>query len=689
MNRISAISISILVSVLLISSITVPQIYATGQRAKWDVSPYFQLNSTVASSSPKGLSPVQIWNAYGFSNLNCDTQSNMGWDYANLCGHGQIIAIVDAYDDPSIENDLATFDQHWGLPECTTSNGCFTKITPDGVPNSNSTWALEESLDVEWAHAIAPGAKIALVESQSNNFRDLIHSINYTETKTGTKQISISWGMPEFQNETNYDSYFAKSGISFFAPSGNGAYNAYPSTSPSVVSVGGTTLNVAANGAVQSETAWSKSSGGPSFYESEPQYQIAHNIDSDGKRAIPDVSYDADPHTGFSVYDSTSYYNQTGWFLVGGTSAGVPQWTAIAAIANSQGAGLSSYRSVTSGDLYTAATGMEYSSNYRDITLGGNTINQAASGYDFITGLGSPISNNLISLLSPKPTTSSPPLNLVVTPSNRQILLTWQSPSFTGGLPITKYNIYRGTASAAEMVINNVPSTNQSFNDIWLENGMPYYYYVTAINAAGESHDSNEVHAIPAGIPSVPQNLAGSTSGNQILLTWQPPSSDNGSSIIKYNIYRGTSSGQETLLHSISNSTTSYEDTIASTDQTYYYYVTAVNTMGESQKSNEISVSQSAGIPSAPQNLAASVTSKQVVLTWQQPVSTGGSAIIKYNIYQGTISGNEVFLSSVPPGATDYTNSFLVNGATYYYYVTAVNTMGESQKSNEVSSTPG
>ncbi len=665
-----------------------PQIYATGQRAKWDVSPYFQLNGT-ATSSPKGLDPVQIWDAYGFSKMNCDTQSSMGWDYANLCGHGQIIAIVDAYDDPSIENDLATFDQHWGLPECTTTNGCFTKITPNGVPNSNSTWALEESLDVEWAHAIAPGAKIALVESQSNNFRDLIHSINYTETTTGAKQISISWGMPEFQNETSYDSYFAKSGISFFAPSGNGAYNAYPSVSPSVVSVGGTTLDVAANGAVRSETAWSESSGGSSFYEPEPQYQIVYNIDSDGKRAIPDVSYDADPRTGFSVYDSTSYYNQTGWFLVGGTSAGIPQWTAIAAIANSQGAGLSSYRFVTNGDLYTAATGIEYSSNYRDITLGGNIVNQATSGYDFTTGLGSPISHNLASLLSPKPTTSSVPLNLVVTPSNRQISLTWQSPSFTGGLPITKYNIYRGTASAAEMVINNVPSTNQSFNDIWLENGMPYYYYVTAINAAGESHDSNEAYAIPAGIPSAPQNLAGSTSGDQVLLTWQPPSSNNGSSIIKYDIYRGTSSGQETLLNSISNSTTSYEDTITGTDQTYYYYVTAVNVMGESQKSNEVPVSQSAGIPSAPQNLAASVTSKQIVLIWQQPASTGGSAIIKYNIYQGTSQGNEVFLSSVPPDASDYTNSFLVNGATYYYYVTAVNAMGESQKSNEVSSTPG
>jgi subtilase family serine protease len=680
--------ISILSSLLLISGITIPEIYATGNSTKWDAHPYFQLNGT-ATSSPKGLDPTQIWNAYGFSKLNCYMTSSMGWNYANFCGHGQTIAIVDAYDDPTIESDLATFDEHWGLPECTTANGCFTKITTDSVPNGNSTWALEESLDVEWAHAIAPGAKIVLVESQSDSFRDLVHSINYTEIKTGAKQISISWGVPEFPNETNYDSYFAKSGISFFAPSGNGADNVYPSASPYVVSVGGTTLNVAANGAVQSETAWGKSSGGPSFYEPEPQYQTVYNIASDGKRAIPDVSYDADPRTGFPVYDSTPYYNQTGWFLVGGTSAGVPQWAAIAAIADSQGATLSSARFVTGGDLYNAATGTEYSSNYRDITQGGNIVNQATAGYDFATGLGSPISNNLVSYLSPKPSTSSVPLNLVATPSNRQVSLTWQPPSFTGGLPITKYNIYRGTVSAAEMFLNVVPSTNQSFNDIWLDNGVTYYYYVTAINAKGESSGSNEASAIPAGIPSAPQSLAESTSGDQVLLIWQPPSSDNGSSIIKYNIYRGTSSGQETLLNSISNSTTAYKDVTVGTDQTYYYYVTAVNTMGESQKSNEVSISQSAGIPSAPQNLAASVASKQITLTWQQPASTGGSTIIKYNIYQGTTPGNEVLLSAVPPTASDYTNYFLTNGATYYYYVTAVNAMGESQKSNEVSGIPG
>lgn len=688
MNRSLALSVLVIVSILTVSGMAVPAIYATGSSQKWDARPYFQLGDN-ATSTPKGLNTTQVWNAYSFSKMSCSMTSSVGWDYVNLCGHGQIIAIVDAYDDPTIENDLATFDGHWGLPECTTANGCFEKLTPYGTPSVNATWALEESLDVEWAHAIAPGAKIVLVESQSNSFKNLIHITNYAENKTGAAQVSLGWGIPEFQNETRYDSYFDKSGISFFAPSGNGNSQLYPSASPYVVSVGGTTLNVAASGTVKSETAWGGSSGWQSYYEQEPQYQITYDISSGDKRSVPDVSYDANPHTGFSVYASTAYDNQTGWFVVGGTSAGVPQWAAIAAIANSQGAGLSSYKFTTNSNLYTAATGTLYSSNYRDITKGGTIANPAMPGYDLASGLGSPISNSLASFLSPKPTASSIPLNLTATASNQKISITWQAPSFAGGTPILKYHIYRGTAPGGEMIINTVPSTNQSYTDPWLENGMTYYYYVTAINSAGESHGSNEAYAIPVAAASAPQYLAAGMTNGQVVLTWQPASSTNGSPVIQYNIYRGTSPGNETLLKSISNSTTSYGDATVQSDQTYYYYVTSVNTGGESVPSNEVTVSEPATTPSSPQGLIAVATNKQVSLTWQAPSSTGGSPIIKYNIYGGPTAGEETLLSSIPSNISYYTNSYVVNGATYYYYVTAVNSVGESVPSNEVSAIPG
>ncbi|MGI0101694.1 MAG: fibronectin type III domain-containing protein [Nitrosotalea sp.] len=688
MNRNLATSVLVLVSLLMISCISMPAIYATGTGQKWDAHPYFQLGGN-ATSSPTGLNTTQVWSAYGFSKLSCSMTSSQGWDYVNLCGHGQVIAVVDAYDDPTIENDLATFDNQWGLPDCTNANGCFEKITPDGSPSTNPTWALEESLDVEWAHATAPGAKIVLVESQSNSFQSLIDAINYTQTKTDAAQVSMGWGIPEFQNETIYDSYFDKPGVSFFTSSGNGDGHIYPSVSPYVISVGGTTLDIAAGGAVKSETAWSGSTGGQSYYEQEPQYQTMYDVNSDVKRSVPDVSYDANPNTGFSVYDSTAYGNKTGWFLVGGTSAGATQWAGIAAIANGQGAGLSSYRFTTISNLYTAATGTLYSSNFRDITQGGTVDTTATPGYDFASGLGTPISNGLISFLSPKPTVSSVPLHVTAVASDGQISLTWQAPSFTGGSQITGYHIYRGASSAGEMMFHAMSSTNQSFVDTRLGNGIPYYYYVTAVNSVGQSRGSNEVYATPGTISSTPQDLVADLTNGNVYLTWHPPASTNGSPVTKYNIYRGTYPGLEVLLKSTSSDTASYTDNTVQSDQTYYYYVTAVNTGGESAPSSDASVSASATVPSSPPSLESVATKNQISLTWQMPSSTGGSPIIKYNIYAGTAPGTETLLSSVSANVLYYTNYYVVNGVPYYYYVTAVNSLGESQKSNEVSSIPG
>ena len=688
MKKLLVLPVFVLVSILMVSSVAVPATYAVGPSQKWSALPYFQVSGN-ATASPKGLDTTQVWNAYSFSKLSCSMTSTAGWDYVNLCGHGQVIAIVDAYDDPAIESDLATFDSQEGLPQCTTTNGCFEKITPSGSPVTNSTWAMEESLDVEWAHATAPGAKIVLVESQSNGFKSLLHAINYTEAKTGASEVSMGWGIPEFTNETLFDSYFEKSSIVFFAPSGNGNAHIYPSASPYVLSVGGTTLDVTAAGTVKSEIGWSGGAGGPSYFEQEPHYQITYDINSNAKRAVPDVSYNADPHTGFSVYDSTAYHNQTGWFTVGGTSAGVPQWAAIAAIANSQGGSLSSYRYTTISDLYTAATGTLYPTYYRDITQGGTTANPALSGYDFATGLGSPISNSLVSFLSPKPTAPTVPLHLTAVAANRQVTLSWQPPTFVGGSPITKYHIYRGAAPGGEMILNMVPPTNQTYVDLWLENGEPYYYYVTAVNAAGESHGSNEATATPRDVSSPPQNLVASMIDGQVSLTWQPPASTNGSPITEYNIYKGTSSGQEVLYKTISNSTESFPDTNVTNAQSYYYFVTAINIGGESAPSNEVSVTQPPTVPTVPQDLNAIATSSQITLTWQPPVSDGGSTLVKYNIYEGTTAGQETFLSSVPPNISHYTNSYVVNGASYFYYVTAVNSLGESAKSNEVSAVPG
>jgi len=319
-----------------------------------------------ASSAPTGLSPATIESVYSFST-------------SSTAGGGKTIALVDAYDDPTAENDLGVFSSQYGLPGCTTANGCFKKVNQSGgagYPRKNSGWAVEISLDVEWAHAIAPGAKILLVEASSNSFRNLLAAEDYA--KTHAEYVSNSWDGSEFSGESSYDSHFVQSGVSFFVSSGDSGTPAeYPSASPNVISVGGTTLNFDANANFTSETGWSGSGGGCSAYEGANAAQAAFSqygqVNCAGKRATPDVSLDADPNSGVSVYDSTPYQGQSGWFTIGGTSASSPIWAA---------------RSADALAVVNAAYLYGNNISYRDITTGNNGL-ACLVGYDLVTGRGS------------------------------------------------------------------------------------------------------------------------------------------------------------------------------------------------------------------------------------------------------------------------------------------------------------
>src|SRR6266702_1702269 len=337
-----------------------------------------------ASSTVVGLTPSQIRHAYGFDLLSCAS--------SNTCGSGQTIAIVDAFNDPNIQSDLNTFDSQFGLPACTTSNGCFTIATPQGPPRTNRGWA----------HAIAPGAKILLVEAATNSFANLFGAVDYASARAN--QVSMSWGGTDASSDSSNDSHFAVSGVTFFASSGdNGHGLIYPSTSPLVVSVGGTTLTLGSGGNVVSETAWSGSGGGISAFENEPSYQTNYPIpNTGGLRGNPDVSYDADPASGVAVFDSLGDQGFKNWIQVGGTSAGSPQWAALNAIANvGRASPLSSTPTTTPTNLaiYNIAK-TAYSTNFRDITSGTNgscgSVCTAGTNYDFVTGLGSPLANAIV-----------------------------------------------------------------------------------------------------------------------------------------------------------------------------------------------------------------------------------------------------------------------------------------------------
>jgi len=337
-----------------------------------------------------GYTPSQIRAAYGFDQLTTFSTSS-GSEPAN--GAGQTIAIVDAYNDPNIGGDLAVFDAAFGI----AAPPSFKIVSQTGstrLPLGNPGWDTEISLDVEWAHAIAPGANILLVETTSDRWSDLIAGVDYAKNQPGVSVVSMSWDVSEYRIETATDSTFttaANHPVTFVAASGDyGSPPEYPATSPNVLSVGGTTLNLAAGGGYGSETAWSGSGGGVSSIEKEPAYQ--EDAQNTGYRGNPDVAYDADPNTGVAVYDTIDDRYGTGWAEIGGTSAGAPQWSALLAIAD-EGLAAAGKPALAQAQarLYSLPANA-----FHDITSGGNGTYSAGTGYDAVTGLGSPVANVLI-----------------------------------------------------------------------------------------------------------------------------------------------------------------------------------------------------------------------------------------------------------------------------------------------------
>lgn len=324
---------------------------------------YAHLSSVTSPTVPAGLSPTTIKSVYNFPT-------------GMTAGSGQTIAVVDAFDDPRAESDLAIFDNQFALPACTTANGCFTKVDQTGgkhYPPANQEWALEISLDLQWAHAIAPGANILLVEATSNSSANLYKAEDYA--RTHAKYVSNSWGGAEYSNESKDDVHFSSPGVSIFASSGDSGLPAqYPSASPKLLSVGGTTLHFK-GGVLNGESAWSDGGGGCSTMEIGNPAQLAFSQYPQAKcrrnkRSTPDLSLDADPASGVAVYDS---YKYKGWLVVGGTSASAPMVAARAAVA---------------GVVVDARLVYGTSITFRDIVAGNNGA-PCLVGFDRCSGRGS------------------------------------------------------------------------------------------------------------------------------------------------------------------------------------------------------------------------------------------------------------------------------------------------------------
>ncbi len=511
-------------------------------------------------NAPTGLSPSVIDSVYGFSS-------------ATSGGSGQTIAIVDAYDDPNAANDLATFSTEYHLP-----TAVLRKVNEYGttapLPASDPNWALEISLDIEWAHAIAPGASILLVEANSSSLSDLLTAEQLAAEDAN--YVSNSWGSSEFGGESNYDSYLTSPAgrhVSYFAATGDsGGAIDYPATSPNVVAVGGTSLKFTNSNALASETAWSGGGGGCSAYETAPSAQSSFSqysqVGCNGKRAVPDVSMEADPNSGVSIYDSTTYDGSSGWWTVGGTSVGTPIWAAESAVL---------------GSVVSPATVYGSSIPFRDIVSGSNG-HPALIGYDLATGRGS-------WAYTPGTITG------LTAAAGNGVTLSWTAPT---GAPISSYNIWRGTSSGGETELAH-GATGTSYPDTSASSGTKYFYEVQGLNSAGSGPFSNEASATASGsapaIPGAPTGLSASYASGQVSLSWTAPI---GSVVTSYNVLRGTASGQESPLTSVTGKTT-YSDTTATAPGTYYYEVQAVNSAGVAgPTSNEASAPVPSSSPPPP-----------------------------------------------------------------------------------------
>ncbi|GCE45825.1 hypothetical protein EI42_02754 [Thermosporothrix hazakensis] len=320
------------------------------------------------AAGPQGLNPADLQSAYKLP--------------SSTAGAGKTVAIVDAYDDPNAEQDLAVYRQQFGLPPCTTANGCFKKVDQNGgtnYPQPDSGWAGEIALDLDMVSAICPNCHILLVEADSAYMEDLGASVN-TAVRLGAVAVSNSYGGSEYRQETTDEvTYFKHPGVAITVSTGDSGYGtAFPATSQYVTAVGGTSLKRASNSRGWTETAWNGAGSGCSKYVPKPSWQQDTGCN---KRAIADVSAVADPYTGVSVYNT---YGGNGWAVYGGTSASAPIIAAVYALAgNTSSITYGSYPYSHTGSLFDIVSGSNGSCSVKYLCTAG-------TGYDGPTGLGTP-----------------------------------------------------------------------------------------------------------------------------------------------------------------------------------------------------------------------------------------------------------------------------------------------------------
>ncbi len=318
------------------------------------------INGMARANTPSGYGPPDLQKAY---NLTSESSGN---------GGGMTVAIVDAYDDPNAAADLSVYRAQYGLPACSGSGGCFTKVEQGN--SANSGWAEEESLDVDMVSAICPNCKIILVEAANNSLSSLANAEKYATAHAD--YVSNSWSGNE--GSKTYDGDFNASGVAITAATGDNGHNAtaqWPAILPTVTAVGGTSLTSISP---RREAAWSGAGSGCSKVYAKPSFQSGISTGC-SLRAEADTSADANPNTGVAVYDT---YKESGWLVFGGTSVATPIIASVFALAGATSNNNDTYLYAHATDLNDVTTGRNGSC--------GKPLCTAGVGWDGPTGLGTP-----------------------------------------------------------------------------------------------------------------------------------------------------------------------------------------------------------------------------------------------------------------------------------------------------------
>jgi len=607
-------------------------------------------------------------------------------------GWGTTIGIITEGDITQVPKDLRAYEKEWNLPQVPY------EIVPTGLQTSDTAGLDEWDLDSQSSSGIAGNLKkIIFYNAGSLGDPDIAPAIERAVSDNRVKAVNMSFGGCE---TTEYLSgamliedlameQGAAQGITFFASSGDGGASCqlvanagqpmllgsveYPASSPYVVSVGGTSLYTNSDYSYNMETAWQSGGGGTSLWEAPGVWTsgVINPVNSTaGQRAVPDIAMVGDPNIGGA--DVVVNGADTG---VGGTSLSSP--LSVGVWARMQTAHGNCY--TFAAPIFYATYGQPFGSaakELHDIILGDNFLYPATPGWDYTTGMGTfdiAAANTALPAVGCTPGT---PDGLTAGLISGTVMLNWNRVAGA-----TSYAVFEGTASGAEGTSPVATTSNTNTLISHLAGGKTYYFTVKAVNAKGSSGSSNEASVAVPLPPAAPSGLTATPGNAKVTLSWKASTGAT-----SYEVFQGTAAGAESTVP-VQTGLTATSATVSGlkNGSTYYFVVKAVNSGGESPKSSEAKATLALA-PATPASVTAATgsTAGSVTLSWS---AVSGAA--SYNVYRGTVSdgeGSTPVSTGVKTASVTYTG--LVSGKTYYFQVTALNSVGtESGKSMEASAT--